>query len=199
MSPCCDHEIFHLAFWSFALYGLGMACNYDELYGTTENALGEPTQVFVDFFQDHSKTQDGCRVRVLDIGCGQGRDALFIARLGHHVTGVDLSANGIRDLTQSAALEGLAVQGVVADITGFTPEGQFDVVLIDRTLHMLDEAPRLAVLSRLLDHVSDNGWLLIADERANMAGIKSVLQTHRATWKVTLDKGGDYFLQRKTA
>lgn len=176
-----------------------MAYNYDDLYRTTENALGAPMQLFVDFFHGRLDAPDGQSLRVLDIGCGQGRDAVFIARLGHQVAGVDLSANGIRDLTQSAASEGLAVQGIVADITGFTPGGAFDVVLINRTLHMLDEAPRLAVLSRLLDHVSDNGWLLVADERANMAGFKSVLQAHSAVWKVTLDKGGYYFLQRKMA
>ncbi len=176
-----------------------MAYNYDELYRTTENALGEPTQVFVDFFQDHSKIRDGRRVRVLDIGCGQGRDALFIARLGHQVTGVDLSANGIRDLTKAAHVENLPVVGIVADINNYTPEGLFDVVLIDRTLHMLDEAPRLDVLARLIEHLAPEGWVLIADERANMAGFKSILQAAGAKWQVALDKGGSYFAKRRAA
>lgn len=75
--------------------------------------------------------------RVLDVGCGQGRDALFIARLGHSVVGVDLSAHGIRDLLAASKAERLDITGDVADITTYTPAGKFDVVLIDRTLHML--------------------------------------------------------------
>ena len=172
-----------------------MAYNYDKLYGSTQNALGAPTQVFVDFFKKNA----GHNLRVLDIGCGQGRDALFIARLCHQVTGVDLSANGIRDLTKAAHVENLRVVGIVADINNYAPEGRFDVVLFDRTLHMLDEAPRLEVLARLIEHLAPEGWVLIADERANMAGFKSILHAGGATWQVALDKGGSYFAKRRAA
>ena len=54
-------------------------------------------------------------VSVLDVGCGQGRDALFIARLGHVVTAIDLSPSGISDLQRDAAAEGLAIFAEVAD------------------------------------------------------------------------------------
>ena len=53
-----------------------MAYNYEALYRDTPNALGAPTPAIVDFFAKHQ----GQTRRVLDIGCGQGRDALFIAR-----------------------------------------------------------------------------------------------------------------------
>ncbi len=59
---------------------------------------------------------------------------------GHRVVGVDISPNGIRDLKNAAAKESLAVDGVVADIATYTPGGMFDVVLVDRTLHMLATA-----------------------------------------------------------
>ena len=89
-----------------------MTCDYDRLYGEARDALGNPTSVFVDFFD----RLDQPNIRVLDVGCGQGRDAIFIARKGHHVVGVDLSANGIRDLNDAAAQENLPIEGVVADI-----------------------------------------------------------------------------------
>jgi SAM-dependent methyltransferase len=169
-----------------------MAYDYDALYGSTPDALGAPSRVFVDFFQNY----DGVPLRVLDVGCGQGRDALFIARLGHSVVGVDLSPHGIADLNVAAKAENLQITGIAADISAFDVPGTFDVILIDRTLHMLDRQDRIAVLKRLVDHVAGKGWVLIADERKNMPDFRDVCAQHSAAWAVTLDKGGTLFLHR---
>ncbi len=169
-----------------------MAYNYDKLYGEQPNALGEPTQVFVDFFDQFDQTG----ARVLDIGCGQGRDALFIARLGHHVVGVDISPNGIQQLISAAKSEKLVVEGTVADVTAYVPKGKFDVVLIDRTLHMLSEALQKTVLERLLNHVEDGGWLLIADEASNIKGFKDVIQSHQSNWSTELSQKGYLFIRK---
>jgi len=169
-----------------------MAYDYDKLYASTAQALGEPTQVFVDFF----KRQGAKALRVLDVGCGQGRDALFIASMGHSVVGVDLSPNGIRDLSNAANKENLDIEGVVADIATFVPEGEFDVVLIDRTLHMLPEKERLDVLERLIGSVPKRGWVLIADERSNMQGFKDVFAAGIEAWETELDARGNLFLRR---
>lgn len=136
------------------------------------------------------------RARALDIGCGQGRDALFIARLGHEVTGVDLSPHGIRAMQEAAASEVLEVTGVVADLAEFQPDGYFDVIVIDRTLHMLDAALREAVLARLLRHVAQCGWVLISDERSNMAGLRAVIDADGLDWRHDIATGGQLFLQR---
>lgn len=169
-----------------------MGYDYDTLYGDTPNALGTPTAVFTDFFN----RLDAQNLRILDVGCGQGRDTLFIARLGHRVTGVDLSKNGIRDLLHAAAREDLAVEGTVADITTYMPEGTFDIILIDRTLHMLSPGPRHLVLLRLCDHVAAHGWLLIEDESANIDGFKRVLTDHPALWAPEVSKRGTLFMRR---
>lgn len=170
-----------------------MAYDYDKLYGETRDALGEPTARIVGFFDSYEV--EGARI--LDVGCGQGRDALFLARRGHRVVGVDLSPNGIRDLVAVAEAEDLAVEGVVADLSDYTPDGIFDVILIDRTLHMLlDEALRLAVLARLLTHVGKGGWVVIADEAANMAGFRGVLEADARKWDIQTPGRGYLFAQR---
>ncbi|WP_371225039.1 class I SAM-dependent methyltransferase [Roseovarius sp. 2305UL8-3] len=169
-----------------------MAYNYDKLYGSTPQALGEPTSVFVEFFQGLT----GASLRILDVGCGQGRDALFIARMGHRVVGVDLSPNGIRDMVAAAERENLQVEGIVADITSFVPEGTFDILLIDRTLHMLPKDAQPETLGRLIRSVSETGWVLIADERSNMEGFKRVFANSPVAWSAELDKGGTLFMRR---
>ncbi|OJI94222.1 methyltransferase family protein [Planktotalea frisia] len=169
-----------------------MGYDYDASYKTTPQALGAPNQLFVDVFQSFTKAP----LRVLDVGCGQGRDALHIARLGHSVVGIDLSPSGVADMCRAAATENLDVEGRVADITEFVPEGVFDVVLIDRTLHMLAETPRLFVLARLIQHVVPKGRVLIEDERSNIAGFKTVLQQDESVWDTVFEKGGTLFVQK---
>ena len=169
-----------------------MAYDYDKLYGETRDALGQPTPIFVEFFE-HLDQQDA---HVLDVGCGQGRDAIFIARKGHRVVGVDISTNGIQDLENTAKKENLPIEGVVADIVTYVPTGVFDVILIDRTLHMLGRPTRIAVLKTLLDHVAANGWLLIADEASNIGDFEAACAAHMANWTTIHCQRGYLFLRR---
>ncbi len=169
-----------------------MTFDYDKLYRENPHALGEPNGAFVDFFAGYEQKN----ARILDVGCGQGRDALFIARLGHDVVGVDQSPAAISDLLKDAEREGLIITGVVADITTYEPTGMFDVILIDRTLHMLEANTRHGVLERLTCRVAPWGYLLIADEPSNMAGFQKVLDTVSGNWDILRDTKGILFLKR---
>ncbi|MCA9887264.1 MAG: class I SAM-dependent methyltransferase [Anaerolineae bacterium] len=169
-----------------------MPYDYDALYQEQRHALGEPTQAFVDFFKKYDRSS----VQVLDLGCGQGRDALFIARLGHHVTGVDVSPTGIEQLLADAKNENLAISGLVADLCNYSPDATFDVVVIDRTLHMLDAEPRLDVLRRILPAVKPDGYILIADEKSNLPAMHEVFAEDDALWTSIKDARGFLFMQK---
>ncbi len=163
-----------------------MATDYEKFYRDNPNGLGEPTREFVDFFEAYEPSQ----ARVLDIGCGQGRDALFIARLGHVVHGIDLSPTGIADLLKAAGDEGLNITAEVADIRDYAWRGPYDVILIDRTLHMLHADARRAVLKSVLAIAAVGTHVLIADERSNMPGFQDVLDQDALTWTaIKRDRG----------
>ncbi len=57
--------------------------------------------------------------RALDLGMGQGRNSLFLARLGWEVTGIDIADKGIDLARKEAARLGLSVKCVVSDISTF--------------------------------------------------------------------------------
>ena len=155
-----------------------MAIDYNTLYGNTPHAMGPANPDVVAFFQDRPPV-----LKVLDIGCGQGRDALAIADMGHSVHGIDLSSNGVSQMLAEAG--DLPVTGEVGDIRDYQPTRMVDVLLIDRTLHMLPEAAdRATVLTRLLDAVVPGGWLLLLDEPSNMAGLKAAIETHSTGWDI---------------
>lgn len=62
----------------------------------------------------------------LDLGCGEGADAIWLARQGWRVTGMDLSSVA---LDRAAAHgQGLGIRWLHKDITTWTPDTRFDLV-----------------------------------------------------------------------
>ena len=170
-----------------------MATDYEQFYRENPHGLGEPTKEFVTFFS----TYEQAKADVLDVGCGQGRDALFVARRGHTVKAVDHAATGIRQLQSDADKEGLSVVAEVADIRELEWGGPFDVIIVDRTLHMLAPEDRIQVLSRLLEATQAGSHLLIADERKNLPAFKATLEGSRWNWLPTLERRGFLFSVRE--
>ncbi len=64
----------------------------------------------------------------LDLACGEGRNAVWLARQGWDVTGVDYSSVGIDKATKIAG--DTDVDWVVADVTTYEPRTTFDLVII---------------------------------------------------------------------
>lgn len=100
----------------------------------------------------------GKRLRVLDVGMGQGTQALRLARAGHQVTGVERDATMIAAARARLAGEPEGIRERVRIVQGdgrdtgvhFLP-GSFDVVLCHGVLMYVDEPdPLLAGLARML-------------------------------------------------
>ena len=69
--------------------------------------------------------------RALDIGCGEGRNAVWLARHGWTVTGVDFSAVGLEKARRLAEAQGVTVEWVLADLLDYQPPaGSFDLVVV---------------------------------------------------------------------
>lgn len=101
--------------------------------------------------------------RALDIGCGEGADALWLAERGWHVLGVDIADLAIdRARAEAAARAGLegAVEFRRADLRTWVPERRaFDLVLCFFVHLPPDE--RDLVFSRLAEAVAPGGTLLL--------------------------------------
>ena len=74
---------------------------------------------------------------MLDVGVGQGRDAIPLAQMGHRVIGIDLSSVGIEQLKNAAASQHLNIDAAIADLSTYSPTERLDIILFDRTLHMI--------------------------------------------------------------
>jgi SAM-dependent methyltransferase len=91
------------------------------------NAFTMGTEQEVAFLVDALGLVPG--MRVLDVGCGPGRHALALSRLGIEVVGVDHSADFLRLARDAAASEGLDVQFVRLDVRDLAYDREFDAVL----------------------------------------------------------------------
>jgi len=107
---------------------------------------------------------------VLDVGCGDGENAVLLARLGARVTGIDISPAAVELAQKRARLEGVhdRTRFVCAPVAAAQLEAaQFDVVWVDNVLHhLLDELP--ATLSALCGWAR-RGGLFVAIEPVNRA------------------------------
>ena len=69
--------------------------------------------------------------RALDLACGEGRNAVWLAEQGWRVTGVDFSDVALAKAAELAASRGVEVEWVVADVLDYEPERHgFDLVVL---------------------------------------------------------------------
>jgi SAM-dependent methyltransferase len=69
--------------------------------------------------------------RALDLACGEGRNAVWLAERGWEVTGVDFSGVGLEKAERLAEGRGVEAHWIESDLLDYRPEAQaFDLVLI---------------------------------------------------------------------
>jgi 2-polyprenyl-3-methyl-5-hydroxy-6-metoxy-1,4-benzoquinol methylase len=67
--------------------------------------------------------------RALDIACGEGRNAIFLAQHGFEVTGIDISGNGLERARSRAAEVGVEVTFLQADLEEYRLRETYDLIL----------------------------------------------------------------------
>ncbi|WP_202965810.1 SAM-dependent methyltransferase [Agreia bicolorata] len=105
--------------------------------------------------------------RALDLGSGEGGDALWLASRGWDVTAVDISPTALergRSAADSAGF-GDRILWVEADLATWVPDSEFDLVSA-HFLHSPVELPREAILQRAAGAVAESGVLLIVGHGA---------------------------------
>ncbi len=98
--------------------------------------------------------------RALDVACGEGRNALWLAEQGWDVVGVDFSDVAIDKARRIAQHRGVKVDWRVGDATDpSVVDGEFDLVLV-AYLH-LPEAQMAPLLGHLAPRVAPGGMFLL--------------------------------------
>jgi SAM-dependent methyltransferase len=106
--------------------------------------------------------------RALDLACGEGRNAVWLAERGWRVTGVDFSEVGLEKARALANARGVQAEWVVADLLRYTPEPRaYDLVLVFYL--QVPAAERRGIVLAAADAVAPGGlFLLVAHDRSNL-------------------------------
>jgi len=160
---------------------------YDKYY-TKENYFGDTYQELLDYFSTLDKN-----LKVLDLGVGQGRDALPISRLGFDVTGVDISEVGINQMNKVAKEENLQCKGIVEDMYQYDVS-PFDVILLNSMFHFYknDLQQETKFLHQIIEQMKKGSIIIIAVQHSKkrLLYLKRVLRDKDLT--ITLEKQVEY-------
>lgn len=98
----------------------------------------------------------------LELGSGEGADALWLAARGWKVTALDISSIALEVGAGEAAKAGLAdrIEWVRTDLAAWRPSAQYDLVT-SAFLHSPVDFPREAILRRAVSAVAPSGRLLV--------------------------------------
>lgn len=105
--------------------------------------------------------------RALDLGCGEGGDAVWLAEHGWTVVATDVSPTALARAREAAEARGVCdrIDFVEQDLTTGFPQGAFDLVSA-HFLHSTVEMDRSEILRRAAAAVAPGGALLIVDHAA---------------------------------
>ncbi|GAA1859596.1 methyltransferase domain-containing protein [Brevibacterium marinum] len=138
----------------------GSVAAWEERYSGTEESIwsGNPNESLV------ATVSDLAPGRVLDVGCGEGADVIWLVEHGWEATGIDLSQTAVDRAAEAASARGVTANFEVGDISTWNdPEphrGGFDLV-VGCFLHTRLPDTREELVGKVAEHVAPGGGLLL--------------------------------------
>lgn len=132
--------------------------DWDQDYTSTPDLFGsEPAPILV----RHLELLNGTHP-VLDVGCGQGRNTLYLARHGHTVRALDPSNVAVKQTRASAEAEGLTIQsqrGVLAEVV--RPADGFGTILVFGLIPILTRTQIDEMVTLIESLIAQGGHVII--------------------------------------
>ena len=97
------------------------------------------------------------RIKVLDIACGEGKDAVFLARCGYDVDAFDISDKGVEKTKRLAEKARVNVNVFKANICDYRLSSKYDVIYSNGALHYIKPELKDEIITDYLQHTNKNG------------------------------------------
>lgn len=96
-------------------------------------------------------------LRLLDVGCGEGRDSVFFAKNGYNVTAFDISESGLEKARRLAARSCVNISFFQANINDFRLDTEFDIIFSSGLFHYILPELRDEIIENYQAHTSKGG------------------------------------------
>lgn len=116
-----------------------------------------PSLDVLEFFQDIEPGKT-----VIDVGCGEGRNSIYLAELGHNVDAFDLSEAGVNKAKKIADNKNISLNLWVQDLADFKFNKEYDIIISQGVLHLPEKEVRDDFIKRAMQNTKIGGYNLIA-------------------------------------
>lgn len=128
---------------------------YEKLYECDGYYWGTEPAGFLD--QIAALRSPGKEITVLDIGCGEGKDAVYMASKGYSVTAFDITNSGVNKTKRLAMERGVSVTAFVDDINTFEIDQQFDIIYSTGTIQYLADDQKRVFFEKINQMTKPHG------------------------------------------
>ncbi len=129
--------------------------NYDVHYKQDAYYWGkQPSALAIKILEVHPPVSP---MTAIDIACGEGRNAVFLARNGYRVAAFDISEEGVRKARLLAREVGVEIEAFVADLLTYRLDKSYDVIFSTGSLHYIPPDLRGEIIQNYKTHTNHNG------------------------------------------
>ena len=130
---------------------------YDPRYASQAFYWGKTPSAMCDRVIATMTAGTNLRPKLLDLGCGEGRNAVYFAQQGFEVVGLDLSLPGLEKTRRYAKEADVHIKTIHADVVHYELQETYDVIFSTGTLHYLPPEVRGQRFQNYKDRTSPDG------------------------------------------
>lgn len=95
--------------------------------------------------------------KLMDLGCGEGRDAIFFAKKGFDVLAIDISEQGLKKAEKYAEEEKIKIETLKKNIIDYRLDKKYDIIISTGTLHYLPPKQRAEKFQNYKEFTNNGG------------------------------------------
>jgi len=100
---------------------------------------------------------------ILDLGIGEGRNALFFAKMGYEVEGIDISETAVERCMRRSQGANLKVQASVGDLRELDiPQARYSLIIAAWVLNFLRKGEADKMMAKIRDGLKRDGIVYVA-------------------------------------
>ena len=134
---------------------------YNQIYQNNNVGGDKPNELLQKIYE-----QLDVDLEFLDLGCGQGRDALFMLQKGSKVTAVDSSPEGIKKIKEVIQTNNLPLHNInlfCDDIKAFNIiKDKYTIINAFNSLQFLPKQDALKLIAKIKKNIKNKGYIIIS-------------------------------------